>query len=297
MTARPWSGKTDGTPWMLRSLVVLLRRLDVRVLYGVMAVVVVFYIIFRPRGTRAQYLLLRHRMGWSRWRSCIGVYRNHYMFGQVILDRFACYAGKRYKILSDGMELMEQWMGGKDSFIVLSSHIGNHEMAGYSIEPHDKKMFTLFFAGEKQTVTEYRKQMLRRANIEMIMLTDDLSHVFLIHEALSSGAVVTFPSDRIYGASKTLAADVLGAPANLPQGPFSTAVMHDTKVMALFVMKDAWDTYHMYFKPLPQPSADLPKRERMQVLADAYAALLSDMVRRYPTQWFHYYDFWNEEYN
>jgi predicted LPLAT superfamily acyltransferase len=30
----------------------------------------------------------------------------------------------------------------------------------------------------------------------------------------------------------------------------------------------------------------------MQQLAQAFATQLEDIVRRYPTQWFNYFDFW-----
>ncbi len=288
-----WSGRTDGTPWMLRTLVVLLRRLDVRVLYGVMAVVVIFYIIFRPRGTKAQYHLLRHRLGFSPMKACLGVYRNHYTFGQVILDRFACYAGKKYRIVAQGDEIMERWMASEQGFVVLSSHIGNNEMAGYSINRHDKTMYVVAYGGEKQTVTDYRRSMFSKANISLITLKgDDMSHVFVIHDALTRGDVVTLSGDRVFGSEKTLTVNVLGAPARIPAGPFAVATAEGIKVMTLFVMKDSCDTYHLYFRPLNSiAKAGANRRESMQKLADEYAEALSAMTRKYPYQWFHYYDF------
>ena len=297
MTDRQWTGKTDGTPWMLRSLVWLLKRFDVRLLYAVMSVVVIFYIIFRPSGTKAQYLLFRHRLKWSFLRSCIGVYKNHYMFGQVILDRFASYAGREYKIVTDGMEIMEQWMGDEDGFVVISSHVGNHEMAGYSVRRHSKPMYALAFRGEKQMVTDYRRQMFKAANINLFTLNDDMSHVFLIHDALSKGAVVTLFGDRIFGSEKTITAKVLGADAFLPAGPFAVSVAERKKVLMMFVMKERWNTYHIICKPLVNSLQEDSgnKKQKMQELADNYANTLADIVSQYPPQWFHYYNFWQAE--
>ena len=36
------------------------------------------------------------------------------------------------------------------------------------------------------------------------------------------------------------------------------------------------------------------KREQLQQLAQSFASNLEDIVRLYPTQWYNYYDFWNQ---
>ena len=53
---------------MLRSLVAMFRWIDIRILYGVMAVVVVFYMLINRRGYRAIRDLFRRRLGDGRWR-------------------------------------------------------------------------------------------------------------------------------------------------------------------------------------------------------------------------------------
>lgn len=72
-----WQGHTDGHPWMLRSLVAMFRWIDIRILYGVMAVVVVFYMLLNRRGYRAIRDLFRRRLGYGRWRTLRAVYKNH----------------------------------------------------------------------------------------------------------------------------------------------------------------------------------------------------------------------------
>jgi predicted LPLAT superfamily acyltransferase len=42
---------------------------------------------------------------------------------------------------------------------------------------------------------------------------------------------------------------------------------------------------------LPQPEG-ASKQERIQAMADAYAAALEAVVRWYPDQWYNFYDFW-----
>lgn len=104
-----WQGQTDGRPWMLRSLIAIFRRVDVRLLYGVMAVVVLFYMVGNRNGYRAMRDFFRRRMGYGRWRTLRAVYANHFRFGQVILDRFAVYAGRRFRIEIEHNEYSANW--------------------------------------------------------------------------------------------------------------------------------------------------------------------------------------------
>ena len=53
-TIMDWQGHTDGTPWMQRQLIALLRALPLQFIYAVVALVVPGYLVFRP-GARHQY--------------------------------------------------------------------------------------------------------------------------------------------------------------------------------------------------------------------------------------------------
>ena len=106
------------------------------------------------------------------------------------------------------------------------------------------------------------------------------------------------PSDRIFGSQKVLTCKFFGADAKFPLGPFSLAVTRDCPILAVFVMKKSWDTYHIVvhdlrdgFKRLDASQAS-KKTARQQALADEFARVLEATVRQYPTQWFNYYDFW-----
>jgi predicted LPLAT superfamily acyltransferase len=87
---RQWSGKTDGQTWMLKSLIFMFKWMNIRILYGVMACVIPFYMLFSRKAYRAAYSYFRERHGCTPFRSFINVYLSQYTFGQVILDRFAC---------------------------------------------------------------------------------------------------------------------------------------------------------------------------------------------------------------
>ncbi len=287
-----WRGKTDGRPWMQRTLVVWLRWVDVRWLYAVMACVIPFYMLFDRKAYRASYAFFRHHFGRSPLQALASVYRSQYNLGRVVLDRFAAYAGRQFQLEVEGGEHFQELTHRPEGVMLLSAHVGNYELAGYTLTSEAKRFNALVYAGETQAVMEGRSQAFDERNIRMVPVAADMSHIFALSNALSEGEIVSMPGDRIFGSPKAVTCDFLGAPARFPLGPFALAVQRDVAVLTVFVMKEATWRYRIYIDRLEAPAADLPRRERMEALAHSYAARLENIVRRYPTQWYNYYDFW-----
>lgn len=288
-----WSGKTDGQPWMQRSLIAMFRVLPLWLLYGVMAFVVPFYMIFNRKGYRAIYEFFHERLGYGPLKSFWNVYLNHFRFGQVILDRFGAYAGKKYQFECEGLELMEHLESLPKGFLMLSSHVGCYEMAGYTLKPKVKRMNALVFAGETATVMENRQRVLGQNKIQMIPVKEDLSHLFALNAALEAGEIVSMPADRIFGSQKSVECQFFGAKAHFPLGAFAMAVQKEVSVLAVFVMKVGIRNYRAIVRTIGCDS-QAKKRKQMAQLAQSFASELEDIVRHYPTQWFNYYDFWKQ---
>ena len=288
-----WSGKTGGLPWMQRSLIVMFRVVPLWLPYGVMALVVPFYMIFNRKGFKAMYQFFRERLVYGRWKSFWHVYANHFRFGQIILDRFGVYAGKKYIFVSEGQELMDELETHPEGFVSLSSHVGNYEIAGYSLKPKSKRFNALVYAGETATVMENRQKMLSQNNMSMILVKEDLSHLFALNAAIDNGEIVSMPADRIFGSQKAAECQFFGEKARFPLGAFALAAQKNVSVLAVFVMKSGYKSYHAYVREI-QCDREAKLREQMSQMAQSFADNLEEIVRKYPTQWFNYFDFWKQ---
>ena len=275
-----WSGKTDGQQWMQRSLIAMFRVVPLWLPYGVMALVVPFYMIFNRKGYKAMYRFFRERMHYGSWKSFWKVYANHFRFGQIILDRFGVYAGKKYRFITEGQELMDELETHPEGFVNLSSHVGNYEIAGYSLKPKSKRFNALVYAGETATVMENRQKMLSQNNMSMIPVKEDMSHLFLLNNAIDNGEIVSMPADRIFGSQKAVECQFFGEKARFPMGALALAAKKNVAMLAVFVMKESYKTYHAYVR-------------RIQNAQD-FADNLEEIVKKYPTQWFNYFDFWKQ---
>ena len=231
------------------------------------------------------YRYFRKRLGYSRFRATWCTYRNHCLFGTVVIDRFAMFAGRKFDLKIEGYENFLRLAEQENGFMILSSHIGCYEVAGYSLVAKTKRFNALVFGGEKATVMEGRREKLKNNNIRIIPVTSDMSHLFLVNEALSNHEIVSMPADRIVGSAKTLTVNFLGAKARLPMGPFSVATMRELNVIAVNV-------YTVYVSPLSYDK-EASRKKQMQQLAESYATELEKRVRQFPTQWYNFYDFWS----
>ena len=278
---------------MHRALISVLRFMGLRPMYAVMAVFVVpFYIVLRRKAFIAIWHYMRQRQGFGRWKSFRMTYLNHYRFGQVVLDRFAMYAGIKFQLDRVNNELFTELSNGDEGFVILSCHVGCYEMAGYTFTATQKPYNTLVYGGETQSVMENRRRLFAMHNIRMITTSDDMSHIFEMNNALANGQIVSIPADRIFGSTRTVECQLLGAKANLPLGPFALATQREAKTIAIFVMKESAYRYTVYVRSV-QADPQLKRNERTAALAQAFATEMETILKKYPEQWYNYYEFWD----
>lgn len=288
---RQWKGRTDGLPWMIRCLVAVMRVVDRRVIYCFMALIVPFYMLFNHKGYISIYRFFRRRLGFGPLKSFCKVYANHFRFGQVIIDRYAAYAGRKFSYTIDGNDLFLGLMESDGGFVQLSSHAGSFEMVGYGLTSDLKRINGLLFAGESQVMKDFRRSILASHNIDLIEVDGTMSHIFAMNAALDRGEIVSMTGDRLLGSPKALKCMFMGAEAKFPMGPFALAVQKEVPMLAMFAMRENASSYRVFVRRI-ESDAELPLRARMTAMAQRFAAELEEIVRQYPTQWFNYYDFW-----
>ncbi len=294
MAEQEWAGTTYGNAWMHKWLIRMLRHIDVRILYLFVAIFVIPVCLVLNPSRGIAYRYFRRRIGYGRLKSAWKTYVNHCLFGQVVVDKFAMYAGKQFDVeIENYNEFTTRASRKEEGFVQLSAHIGSYEIAGYTLAVEGKSFNALVFAGEKASVMQNRDKMFAGTNIKMIAIQQDMSHLFEIDKALTDGGIVSMPADRINGSQKCIEHVFLGAKAKFPLGPFSVATMRGLDVLAVNVMKDSLLGYKIYVTPLAYDK-EASRQEQIRQLSSAYVAELEKRVRQYPTQWYNYFEFWQE---
>ena len=282
-----WTGRTDGKPWMHSSLIWLMRFLPVQIFYGVMDIVVIFYLLFaKPRRQAAcHYWQLIH--GKSVAASWWHTYLHFRTFGKAIVDRFAAYAGRTFRYTLEGNEAVEDAMSRGNGCILLASHIGNYEMAGYALQP-SRPMYAVMFGGEKEHVLKNRQRLLEQNDIHILTQDDEMGYIYAINNILNNGDMLTLFADRHFGSDKSIVQPVMGKEASLPKGPFAIAQLYPAAtVVCTFVMKESTQGYRVVVRRLQGKTA--------KDYATAYAQTVTEIVTRYPYQWYNFYEFWKKD--
>ena len=291
---RQWQGTTDGTSWMHKALIGMMKVIPLWFFYLLMSLAIPFYVIFNHEGYISNYHYFRRRHGFRPLKSFLHVFACHWMFGTVIMDRFASYSGKKFKVDVPQMPMYEELCAGKSGFLQLGSHIGNDELAGYELRP-PKKMSALVFGGEGEALTENRERILGGNNVRLVNISGDMSHLVILNNALADGEIVNIHGDRVFGSNRTVCCEILGADAELPLGPFLLASMREVPVISVFVMKVGLKRYRVYLFRPDEGLEGLGVREKAEAMARAYAINISVMLLIYPDQWFNFYEFWKND--
>jgi len=290
MAEKKWEGTTYGNSLMHRWLIRLLRTVDIRVIYALAYIFAVPPTLFKP-GFRHSTRFFRDSFGCSRLRAFGLALRNHYLFAQAVIDKFAMYAGKHFDIELEGYDNFLNLAAKPDGFVQLSSHVGNYEIAGYSLVAETKRFNALVFFGEKKEVMSNRARLFEHSNIHMIPIKPDMSHLFEINSALANGETVSIPADRIWGSQKYVTQPFLGREAHLPMGPFQVVALRGVEALVVHVIKTATRRYKIFVTPINYDK-DASRQEQIDQIASGYVKEMERIVRLYPTQWYNYFDFW-----
>lgn len=286
-----WQGRTDGTPWMQRNLIESFRYFPLWCFYALVAIVVPFYLIF-AKGYKASYRYFRLHHGFSPIKSFFYCYYQYFRFGQIMVDRFACYAGLSFRFSTVNFEEYTNLTLQPDAFVMLSAHVGSYELGGYFFVAEKKAFNMVLFGGETETIMKNREELFERTHIRMIPVREDLGHLFEMNEAIEKGEILSMAADRCNGSDRTVKADFFGAKARFPLGPFATVLQRNLPTLAVFVLKVGYTKYRVYVERLALPATELSRAERINSLAQSYAEALEKVLRKRPEQWFNFFDVW-----
>lgn len=290
-----WEGKSRGTVLGYKIFIFFIKNLGIRASYLLLYFVAFYFCFFARKSTLSIYYYLHHRLQYSKLKSILCIFKSYFKFGQTIIDKMAAFVGlkNQFTYEFDGVEnitnLLDRGQGG----ILISAHVGNFELAEYFFEEIDTRsqINLVTTDAEHENIKEYLESVSKRSNIKFILIKNDLSHIFEINAALSKGELVCFTGDRSFEGTKSLSEELLGQEARFPAGPFLLASRLNVPVVFVYVMKETAKRYHLYARTAKVNYKDA------QALLIEYTQSVEWILRKYPLQWFNYFNFWNVKRN
>lgn len=288
-----WQGKSKGTTFGYSIFVAVIKKFGVRPAYALLAVVAFYYFLFSFKTSKIIYGFYRKRLRYGRFSSLLKLYRNYYRLGQTLIDKIAIMSGAavNFTFNFDGEENLRQITALQKGGLLLSAHVGNWEIAGYLLKRLNTRINIVMFDGEHQKIKEYLKSVTGETTAKIIVIKNDLSHIFEINEALKNNELVCMHADRFVEGNKTIETDFLGSPAKFPLGPFLLAAKFKVTVAFVFALKETTFHYH-FFSTEAKDYSMYEKDESVAQMLKGFAKAMEEKVKTYPEQWFNYYDFW-----
>jgi predicted LPLAT superfamily acyltransferase len=182
-----------------------------------------------------------------------------------------------------------------DGGLLVSAHVGNWEIAGQLLNRLEKRINIILFDAEHQQIKGYLSDVMNTRNVNFIVIRDDFSHLLEIKEALANKEIIAMHGDRFIEGNKTVTLDFMGKPAAFPIGPVNMAAKFRVPVSFVFAVKETSSHYHFYATPLHRVAFTTNLKQREDNFRDAlkvYTGKFEEILRKYPFQWFNYYDFW-----
>jgi predicted LPLAT superfamily acyltransferase len=287
-----WQGKSRGNKTGFRIFVWVLKNAGLTPAYLLLRFVALYFFIFSGKVFRFQYEFFRQRLGYSSLRSIRSIYKNYYWFGQTIIDKIMLMSGIKnpFRFNFEGEDYLRQMVNQNKGGLLLSAHIGNWEIAGHLLQRLGTDMHIVMYDGEAQQIKNYLASITEKHSARIILIREDLSHIYAIQEALSKNAFVCMHADRFLENNKTLNANFLNKTARFPAGPFLLARAFQVPVSFVFAMKDRSFDYHFYASAPKIYSG--PKESSIKEMLGDYCLNVENTIRKYPLQWYNYYDFW-----
>lgn len=283
-----WSGKSKGFPLGYRFFIFVIRYLGVKTAYFFLAFVVPWYVLTSWKSNKALDVYFARLRAAVPGIKGLSYFASYMAMGRNIIDKVAVQAGleSRYKWEKVNGQGVAEMIAAQKGGLLLSSHVGNWEFASHFLKDHKGKVSIVLLTAEDERIKAVMENELAPASFNMIPLSKDMSHVFKMNNALLDGHVLCMHGDRNLPGSRVNKAEFLGAEAEFPAGPFALAAAHEVPVCISFVIRTGPMKYTFF------ATDQIPPGTTRDELFKRFVQEFEAIVKKYPLQWFNYYDFW-----
>lgn len=295
-----WSGSEEsGSRWQLRLMRFwALHAPGLLVDLSLWLISLVYAVNTRRSATQGSILYLRRVL--KREPTLRDRHRHARTFAHVFLDRvrFLARGVEGFSITSQGEHLISELHAQGRCAVLLGAHFGSFEaLRAFDRSLPDLRVRYLMFSDHTSQSTELLRELNPEVAGKVISLTDGKMAMLEVYEALDAGCFVAFLGDRIpvAAARAKVCPPFLGDPMDVPTSPYVAAIAAKVPLILCFAPRVGKDRYAVDFQLL-YDGAPVPRGERaarIAALAGRYVSVLEAMCRRYPYNWFNFFDVWS----
>ena len=283
-------GKQRGSAWSIKLAFRVYDILGYRFLYILLYPITFFYFLV-AKNAREPLKLYYENLGIA-FNSRI-FYRHLRVFAICFVDRFASKINPENYSFDYGEKKVPSHILNSGC-ILIYSHIGG--WAASSNGAHvDNKINIVMQEAMLDGIKELERTLGLKSQLHIIDLNQGTIAVSVqIANALMNEEVVAVMADRAANEKAEQEVYFLGKKAKFNKNPFQIAYKTSKPMLAYFIL---WTDIQTYKVEYIEIHLDKEKKEAQAVeeALGKYVNKLEKIVKKYPEQWFNFYDFWEKK--
>ncbi|HEX6019188.1 MAG TPA: acyl-CoA synthetase [Burkholderiaceae bacterium] len=305
MSAAPaWARERErGNALALRVMAFIAVACGRRVARGLLHPITLYFVLFARASARHSARYLARALGRpARWRDR---YRHVFTFAATVLDRvyFARGRSNAFDLRVEGAPLMDELVAQGRGALLLGAHLGSFEaLHAVGASRPGLRVAMAMFPDNARLIQQTLHALAPDFHLDIIEIGRAHS-TLAIRDWLDAGGLVGVLGDRALGhegpRSGSVELPFLGRPARFSDAPLRLAMLLRRRVVFMVALYRGGARYDVRFEPLAdftQPAADAAQRDnRLREALAAYVQRLEALCREAPTNWFNFFDFWNED--
>lgn len=227
--------------------------------------------------------------------------KHYFYFASTIFDRLF-FISKRYNLFSltiKGKEDVLQYIDKKAGCILLGSHLGSFEsLRCLARDNVHAPIGVVMDSSINETMSRLLMELDPKIK-ETIIDPAEPKSIFAIQDILQQGGIIGMLGDRVIDTKHSVSCNFLGKNTQFPTGPLLLASITQVPVNLFFGIYGGGNRYTIIFEHFAN-KITLQRDHRQQDLqawVEKYVARLEYYVKKYPYNWFNFYDFWHEQNN
>jgi predicted LPLAT superfamily acyltransferase len=287
-----WKAKAErGSAWLIHLITWLARAAGRPFCRALLYPIVLYFVATDAIARRASREFLGLAQGCpARWAD---VFTHLHCFAATLLDRVYMAAGEfdRFQVTVEGQGLVREALKAGKGCVLLGAHLGSFDLMMLANQAlSDQPIAALMHVDPRSR--------LRR----IVGIDDSRLHIIALgrpdsflraYNVLENGGVVAALADRVDGAAH-LSSPFFGRPAAFPIGPHILAARAGAPVLMCFGVYEGGASYRIDFVSFDAAVPPASRGSALQPVVNRYASLLEQYARRYPTNWFNFYPYWEQ---
>ncbi len=281
------------------------RRISELVLYPVVA-----YFFLRERASRRasrSYLdrvrripeAARHLRRGPRF---MAPFWHYHEFALQMFDRMVLWGGglSRFRMTHQGGEHLFKLARERRGGILFGAHVGSFDMARQLAGEHGLMLNVVMYTAHAERINRFFEQLDPSSRVRMLSPDPTSVHTaFEIKACIDRGELVGILGDRMPAGDREQAVQIefLGERAPFPLSPFRMACLLGCPTFLSLCVRTGPASYETIVEPIGEGRC-VPRGERdkaAEELARAFVRALEAVCKRYPYEWFNFFDFWDQE--